>query len=131
MSKEVAFWNRVEHQMAELSIKYLDLWKAIGVSSNTGAGWRAKKRLPPADSCLAIARHLDVSVEYLITGSETALLDDSYTYEMPDLDYQERVERDRKRVPRSLPDDLLGALSYCGEVQMKYIRRILKLPSGE
>jgi len=112
-----------------LSLKYLDLWKAIKVSHNTGAGWIAKNRLPPVDVCLCIARNLGVSVEYLVTGTETALPDDSYVFEKPDTEeLSEGSQRKGRCLPQSLPDDLLGALSYCTEDQMKRIRKTLGLP---
>ncbi|MFA6688577.1 MAG: hypothetical protein WCS18_03750 [Sphaerochaetaceae bacterium] len=130
MSIEDDFWKRVEHQLSVLSLKYLDLWKAIKVSRNTGAGWIAKKRIPPAQSCLLICHTLGVSIEYLLTGVETALPDDSYTLEKPVEEYKKTIDRSKCH-PRSLPDDLLGALVYCTDNQMRSIRQILNIPPIE
>ena len=43
---------------------------AGAIPLNTYNGWRKRKLLPRADECLAIAKALNTSVEYLLTGEE-------------------------------------------------------------
>ncbi|WP_041866103.1 helix-turn-helix domain-containing protein [Sediminispirochaeta smaragdinae] len=44
-------------------------WKA-GISYNTLKGWTAKGRLPNVEQATAIAKALNTTVEYLVTGEE-------------------------------------------------------------
>ena len=48
-----------------------ELAKATEISYNTLQSWMTKDRLPDALDSVRIARVLDVSVEYLVTGVES------------------------------------------------------------
>ena len=43
----------------------------IGVSERTFRGWLSRKIMPNADQACAIAKALGVTVEYLVTGSDS------------------------------------------------------------
>ena len=45
-----------------------ELASAIGISYNTLQSWITKDRLPDAGQALKIAKQLNTSVEYLVTG---------------------------------------------------------------
>lgn len=120
------FWKRVAHQLDVLSLKYVDLWRTLKVSSNTGTGWVAKDRTPPVATCLAIAKVLGVSVSYLVTGEETELPDDDYVRK-PEPVVHENKHQFVKTQDRTLPPDLLKALLSCTDKQMKLVRQVLEL----
>ena len=64
------FWERVFRSLDGVK----DSWLAdkIGVSPSTLSTWKTKERLPGADQAVAIARALGVTVEYLVTGTDSS-----------------------------------------------------------
>ena len=50
-----------------------ELAAMVKISYNTLQSWLTKDRLPDAADSVKIAKALDVSVEYLVTGKRTAL----------------------------------------------------------
>lgn len=70
------FWDRVDTTLKRLNISLSTLWKEAELNANTAAGWRKNDRYPDAESLVKIAKVLDVSVEWLITGEELPFSDD-------------------------------------------------------
>ena len=48
-----------------------DLAASINISYNTLQSWITKDRLPDAENAVKIARKLNTTVEYLVTGKKT------------------------------------------------------------
>lgn len=76
-----AFWNRVDAQLNLYGITVADLWRKIKKPANTGNGWRKNHRIPTGDVCCKIARVLNTTTEFLVTGEDVALPGDDYTGE--------------------------------------------------
>jgi len=62
------FWARYK----KLSKKDLPVVAATGIRSSTLSTWKSKKKYPRADDACKIAKTLNTTVEYLVTGEETA-----------------------------------------------------------
>ena len=77
------FWNRVDSELKQKELTLTRLWKRTGISPSTGNGWRIFNRYPDAESLLKIAKALDVSIEWLMTGEEVSLLDEGKEIKEP------------------------------------------------
>jgi len=66
------FYNRVNIRLAEIGQKRSWLLAQTGIKPSTWSSWEKHQRIPQADRALAIAVELGVSLEYLLTGRETA-----------------------------------------------------------
>lgn len=66
------FYKRVSVKLIELDKKRSWLLAQTGIKPSTWSSWERFGRMPPADSAVAIADSLGVSVEFLVTGRETA-----------------------------------------------------------
>jgi len=66
------FYRRINIRLAEIGHKRPWLLAQAGIKPSTWSSWERNSRVPPADRALAIAEALGVSVEYLLTGKETA-----------------------------------------------------------
>ena len=62
------FWKNVKDELDYNLKTQKELASAIGISYNTLQSWITKDRLPDAEQALKIAKQLDTSVEYLVTG---------------------------------------------------------------
>jgi len=62
------FWARYK----KLSKKDLLIVAATGIPSSTLSTWKSKRKYPRADEAYKIAKTLNTTVEYLITGEEPA-----------------------------------------------------------
>ena len=62
------FWINVKNELEYNLITQKELASAIGISYNTLQSWITKNRLPDAEQALKIAKQLNTSIEYLITG---------------------------------------------------------------
>lgn len=62
------FLQRVLEEMDFLQVSKAELSRAIEVPDPTVRSWFTKDSIPAADTALKIARFLNVSLEYLITG---------------------------------------------------------------
>ena len=67
----LAFWNNVKDELDYKLMSQKELAAATEISYNTIQSWITKDRLPDAADSVKIAKVLDVSVEYLVTGSES------------------------------------------------------------
>ncbi|MDR1574396.1 MAG: helix-turn-helix domain-containing protein [Treponema sp.] len=64
------FWSRVRFQKKKNKTTQRAIAKAIGISYNTFRGWIYKDIFPSVYDAYYIAKALDVTVEYLLTGKE-------------------------------------------------------------
>ena len=64
-----AFIERLERLLEDKGLQQKDLAEKVGISSNGISTWKITGTLPRADVAVKIARILDVTVEYLITGN--------------------------------------------------------------
>ena len=62
------FWQNVKEELDYNLITQKELAAKIGISYNTLQSWITKDRLPDAKQALKIAKELNTSIEYLITG---------------------------------------------------------------
>lgn len=62
------FYERLERLIKDKGVQQKDLAENCGISSNGISTWKVTGTLPRADIAIKIAKYLDVSVEYLITG---------------------------------------------------------------
>lgn len=72
------FWNRVKILIESENTTWR--WLATTVikkSETTISGWRTTNVLPRADDAVKIARALNTTVEYLVTGEEPAFIPES------------------------------------------------------
>jgi hypothetical protein len=67
-----SFYKRVGVKLIELEKKRSWLLSQTNIKPSTWSSWVRFGRMPPADSAVAIADTLGVSVEFLVTGRETA-----------------------------------------------------------
>ena len=67
------FWNKVKEELEFKLMSQKELAATTEISYNTIQSWITKDRLPDAADSVKIAKALDVSVEYLVTGLETTL----------------------------------------------------------
>lgn len=124
-----SFWHRVDHQMNLLSMDQKTLWQEISVSTSTGAGWRSKHRMPPTLSCLKISQVLGVSLEYLLTGQEILVSDDSAYQPVPArLPVAEfHAPLNQFAASRDLPAVLLERLIHCSDSDYLKVLQLLKI----
>jgi len=54
------------------NLKYSDVAKNAGISYSTITDWKAGRYTPKQDKLQKIANYLDVSLEYLMTGSDSS-----------------------------------------------------------
>jgi len=62
------FWARYK----KLVIKDLSVVMKTGIRFSTLSTWKSKKTYPRADDACKIAKTLNTTVEYLVTGEEAA-----------------------------------------------------------
>jgi transcriptional regulator with XRE-family HTH domain len=65
---EEQFWYRAKSVLKARGFTQKQAAAACGAPLATFYGWVAKRILPPAENCVALAMFLGVSVEYLVTG---------------------------------------------------------------
>ncbi|MCL2441755.1 MAG: helix-turn-helix domain-containing protein [Treponema sp.] len=68
--KERLFWNRIKNLMKNKKVTQETISKACGISVNTWRGWNSKNIAPTLHDCAKIAKYLDVSIDFLVTGKE-------------------------------------------------------------
>lgn len=65
------FIDRVEEILERKSISKTELSEVLNIRRPTLSEWKKNGAFPAADIALKIAKYLNVSVEWLITGEET------------------------------------------------------------
>lgn len=68
----LSFWSNVKEELDYNLMSQKELAAKIGISYNTLQSWITKDRLPDAADSVKIANTLGVTVEYLVTGSDTS-----------------------------------------------------------
>ena len=67
-----SFYKRVNIKLIEIERKRSWLLAQTGIKPSTWSSWETHGRVPPADRALAIADALGLSLEFLLSGRETA-----------------------------------------------------------
>jgi len=65
------FWERVKILVIKQNTKLSWVAETCGFNTRTFQGWITKEIMPNADQAYKIAKVLDTSVEYLITGIDS------------------------------------------------------------
>lgn len=71
------YWNRVKELLKNKHMTQVDLCQKTGIIIGTMKGWQVNNRLPGSEESVQIAKTLDTTVEYLVTGEEPLLKDKS------------------------------------------------------
>ena len=95
-------------------IKQADIAKALGKGTSLITNWKNRGTTPPAEELLKISEFLDVSIEFLITGTErepgTALREDKQQlldyYDAANPEGQNRIREQAKLLSREHPSNL-------------------------
>ncbi len=102
MSISESFNERFERLLEEKNLQKKDIALKVGISPNGISTWKITGTIPRADVAIKIAKELNVSVEYLITGELPGL----NTQENP-LAYQvAKLSADKQKVVKALIDAL-------------------------
>lgn len=62
------FVDRINQLFSKTGGRKSDFYEACGFASNSLTNWAARNTIPSADVALKIAKYLNTSVEYLVTG---------------------------------------------------------------
>ena len=68
-------YDRFANLLEDKGMKPSDVSKKSGISSTVLTEWKKGKSIPKTDKLIAIARAIDTSVEYLVTGEGPANVD--------------------------------------------------------
>ena len=66
--KAKLFWNIVKKEVARKNTNFEWLYQKTGIPKGTFSSWKNRNIIPRADAAYKIAKALNVSVEYLLTG---------------------------------------------------------------
>jgi transcriptional regulator with XRE-family HTH domain len=64
------FWNRVKALIKGRNVTQEITAKECGINFNTWRGWGSKNIVPNVVDCIKIAKYLDVSLDFMLTGKE-------------------------------------------------------------
>lgn len=67
----MTFWERFEQALEDNKITASELSRSLGVASSVIYAWKQRDSIPRADVAVKVARRLNTSVEYLMTGDST------------------------------------------------------------
>lgn len=71
--------NRIDDLLHSLKHeKRIDMCRNLGIKSNTVSAWLTRDSVPPVDAMIEIARYLNVSIDYLATGTAPDALPPEY-----------------------------------------------------
>lgn len=65
------FLETVDKELDYACINRADLSRDIGIAGSTVRSWFFKDSFPPVDAAYRVAKRLNCSVEYLVTGDES------------------------------------------------------------
>jgi phage repressor protein C with HTH and peptisase S24 domain len=71
----MSFWNRLEDALNEKQITPTELSRILGITPSVVNAWKIRKSIPRADVAVQVAKQLNTTVEYLIEGTETEVID--------------------------------------------------------
>jgi len=63
-------WSRIEQLMYQYKFFYKEIADTLNTNESTVSTWRKNRTVPRADDMVKIAKLLETSVEYLVTGEE-------------------------------------------------------------
>ena len=63
-------WGRIERLMYEHKFFYRKIADELGINESTVSTWRKNQTIPRGDDLVKIAKLLETSAEYLVTGEE-------------------------------------------------------------
>ena len=63
--------ERIESQRKKINISQKELCKKCNIIDTTYSSWKNRNRLPSIDDIYVLSKILNVSIEWLITGTET------------------------------------------------------------
>lgn len=69
---EADFWKRVDYIRETIGLTWKKICAETGIKENTVKQWRHYIRTPDAESIVKIARCLNCSTDYLLTGQNHA-----------------------------------------------------------
>ena len=72
INRMLEFWKRIKILLKDKNINQQNLAASLDIPSDTFSKWIQKDRLPDAEQTYKIANALGVSVEYLVTGNQSA-----------------------------------------------------------
>ena len=64
------FWKRVKTIIKERNTTEKQTAETLNIPLGTWRGWVTKSIIPSASHCIKIAKHLNVSLDYLLIGKE-------------------------------------------------------------
>ena len=87
-------YDRFEDLLKRKGMKVADLSRITGLTSTVFSEWKSGKSIPKTDKLIKIAKALNTTVEYLVTG-EDSISDSSYTNEKIEqaMDFLARYEQ--------------------------------------
>lgn len=95
------FIERLERLLKDKGLQQKDLAVKVGISSNGISTWKITGSLPRADVAVKIAKALDVTVEYLVTGHISTIDEtDELAYTVS------RLSEKKRRVVQAVVDSL-------------------------
>lgn len=65
------FFKRIDELIKLNKTSQKDMCISIGISAQAFTNWKSRDSIPSADAALKIAKYLNTSVEYLLTGIES------------------------------------------------------------
>ena len=71
----MSFWTRLEDALKEKEITPTELSRILGVTPSVVNAWKIRDSIPRADIAVQVAKKLNTTVEYLIEGTETEIID--------------------------------------------------------
>ena len=72
------YWSRVKELLKKNKKTQVELCKETEIILGTMKGWQVNNRLPGSEESVKIAKALNTSVEYLVTGQESNLYKEKY-----------------------------------------------------
>ena len=100
MGTTETFNDRLERLLADKKMQKKELAEKIGVSQNGISTWKATGVIPRADIAIKIAKELDVSVEYLVTGELSEVKNNRLALQIASL------SEDKQKIIKALADAL-------------------------
>lgn len=70
----MTFWSRFEKALEDNNITASELSRTLGVASSVIYAWKMRDSIPRADIAVKVAEALNTTVEYLINGTETGII---------------------------------------------------------
>ena len=64
------FWGMVKKEVERQNTSFEWLYRKTQISKGTFSSWKNRNTIPRADEAFLIANSLNVSVEYLLTGTD-------------------------------------------------------------